>query len=113
MEDWGAVLTPAKTITNIYPSRVLITSPVETARLANQNSLGKYTWRCVPFWGAFVDMTCFWAQSRWDTSNLKPAASTRSLSRFLAVFAWRIVPSLNMDWVEDLNGNIQGMGVLF
>lgn len=113
MEDWGAVLTQAKTITNYYPSRPLIASPAETARLANQNSLGKYTWRHVPFWGAFVDLSCFWAQSRWDTSNLKPAVSTRSLSRFLAVFAWRSEPSLNMDWVEGLDDNIQSMGAQY
>lgn len=58
-------------------------------------------------------MTCFWAQSRWNTSNLKFAASTRSFSRFLAAFARRNEPSLNTDWVEGLDDNIKDMGGLF
>lgn len=58
-------------------------------------------------------MTCFWAQSRWDTINLKSAASTRSLSRFLAAFARRNESSLNMDWVEGLEDIIKGMDGLF
>lgn len=58
-------------------------------------------------------MTCFWAQSRWDTSNLKSAASTRSFSRFLAASARRDEPSLNTDWFEGLDVNIKGMGGLF
>ncbi len=44
---------------------------------------------------------------------MKLAASTRSLSRFLAAFARRSEPSLNMGWVEGLEDNIQGMGVFF